>query len=79
MCLCGLQKSAGGLEPEGEEWHPSEDTGGRMPKGTKTLCCERKLMGHVKKQNIFLRVYLSKSWKLWFFLLKAVGAVDVIV
>lgn len=56
MFLCGLdsiQKCAGGLGPEGEEWHPSEDTGGWMPKGTETLCRKRKLMAHVNERNIF--------------------------
>lgn len=68
MFLCGLdslQKCSGGLGPEGEERHPSEDTGCQTPKGTETLCCERKLMAYVNKQNIFLRVYLSIFWKLW--------------
>lgn len=63
-----LKKCAGGLGPEGEERHPSEDTGGQMSKATGTLHHERKLMAHVNEQNIFLHVFLSVSWKLRVFL-----------
>lgn len=55
--LDSLQKCAGDLGPEGEEQHPSEDTGGQMPKATEMLHYERKLIAHVNEQNIFLHVF----------------------